>query len=127
MKIQNDLLKYVHSLNSSNFDLSHVEEHGFNNRYIDVACFTFGIKKDDILGKSRKREVVRIRFILYNYIKKNTKLSLSRIAVIFSKKDHTTIMNGINKHKELLVDNDYKYCQMNDEFNKQIQSDRFVQ
>ena len=126
MKIQNELLKYVHALNSSNFDLSHVEEHGFNNRYIDVACFTFGIKKDDILGKSRMQSLVWSRYILYNYVKTNSGLVYEKIGEIF-KKDHSSIIHGVKMHKEFLEYNDFDYCQMNDEFNKQIQSDRFVQ
>lgn len=67
---------------------------------IQVACDAHNITVEDFYSDLRRTEMVRARqkvmYILYRKFT-NPKLKLSDIAKILKKKDHTTIMHGIQR------------------------------
>lgn len=67
---------------------------------IHVCAAECGITVDAIKSGSRKDKIVNCRkhlaFYLYNYLK----LSLKQIGVIMGGRDHTTILNLLNKFEE---------------------------
>ena len=68
---------------------------------INEVCKNFSITKNDVLGKSRKQEIVIARNISIYLIRDLLNFSLINIGKKF-KRDHTTIMNSINKISALL-------------------------
>ena len=74
---------------------------------IDTVCEQYGVKKDDILSKKRQAEIVLPRQIIMYLCRENTEASLEEIGKPLGKKDHTTVISGINKIKKLTaVDDD---------------------
>ncbi len=62
----------------------------------------------EILNTSRKKEMVITRQFL-SVIMRAQDIPLTKIASILNKKNHTTIRNYLNKHKDYVdVDEDYK-------------------
>ncbi len=62
----------------------------------------YGISKDDLLGKSRKKELSTPRQITIFLIRENTNRSLPEIGKLMGGKDHTTIMYSEKKIRDLL-------------------------
>ena len=79
---------------------------------IDTVCEQYGTKKDDIISKKRNSEIVLPRQIIMYLCREHTDASLEEIGKILGKKDHTTVMSGINKIKQKLS--------LDDELNKNI-------
>ncbi|WP_026524507.1 MULTISPECIES: chromosomal replication initiator protein DnaA [unclassified Butyrivibrio] len=74
---------------------------------ISTVCEQYGIKQDDITSKKRNKEIVLPRQIIMYLCREYTDAPLEEIGRALGKKDHTTVMSGINKIKDLLVgDND---------------------
>ncbi len=69
---------------------------------MDTVCEQYGIKKDDITSKKRNSEIVLPRQIIMYLCREYTDASLDEIGKILGKKDHTTVMSGNNKIKEML-------------------------
>lgn len=58
----------------------------------------YGIKQDEILNsKSRHQQLIIARFICYYLMKTRLHMTLQSIAWTFQKKDHSAVINGINK------------------------------
>ena len=79
---------------------------------IDTVCEQYGTKKDDIISKKRNSEIVLPRQIIMYLCREYTDASLEEIGKILGKKDHTTVMSGINKIKQKMS--------FDDELNKNI-------
>lgn len=79
---------------------------------IDTVCEQYGTKKEDIFSKKRNSEIVLPRQIIMYLCREHTDASLEEIGRILGKKDHTTVMSGINKIK--------KQCTFDDELNKNL-------
>ncbi|HEY5714560.1 MAG TPA: chromosomal replication initiator protein DnaA [Candidatus Gracilibacteria bacterium] len=62
----------------------------------------FQVPATDLLGTSRKQEIVLPRQICWLLCKELLKMSLEAIGEAFGGKNHTTIMHGIKKVKELI-------------------------
>jgi chromosomal replication initiator protein len=62
----------------------------------------FGIPKEDLLGKSRKKELSTPRQITIFLMRENTNRSLPEIGKLMGGKDHTTIMYSEKKIRDLL-------------------------
>ena len=60
-------------------------------------CDDYNVLIEDIAGKKRDAKYVEPRFIVMYLCRELTDASLSDIGKLLGKKDHTTIMNGINK------------------------------
>ena len=72
---------------------------------IDTVCEQYGAKKDEIMSKKRNSEIVLPRQVIMYLCREHTDASLEEIGKLLGKKDHTTVMSGINKiKKQLTVD-----------------------
>lgn len=54
-----------------------------------------GISKQDILGKSRKREIVSARSCIMYLARKRNYGTLKQIGLFFEGRDHTTVINAV--------------------------------
>jgi hypothetical protein len=61
------------------------------------------VTKEEILGTSRKRHVVSARFEVFYRLRVDLRFSYTKIAALM-KRDHTTILHGVHKVKESLLD-----------------------
>lgn len=76
---------------------------------INVVADHFGVKPEDISSKKRNSEFVQPRQVVMYLCRELTEVSLNNIAKLLSKKDHTTIIHGINKvEAELQTSNDLR-------------------
>lgn len=73
---------------------------------IDKVCSYYKIKKEDIKSESRKKNIAEPRQVCMYLLKKHSKLNLNEIASLLNKKDHTTVIHGINKIEENLLTNE---------------------
>ncbi len=67
---------------------------------IDTVCEHYNVKKEDIVSKKRLTEIVTPRQIIMYLCREYTEVSLEEIGKLLGKKDHTTVMNGIDRIKE---------------------------
>ena len=67
---------------------------------IDVVAEHFGINPEDITSKKRNSEFVQPRHIAMYLCRELTSTSLVNIGKIMGKRDHTTVMNGVNNINE---------------------------
>ena len=73
---------------------------------IDMVAEHFGVTSTDILSKKRNSEFVLPRQVVMYLCRNMLDISLSNLAKILGKKDHTTIIHGINKIEEELSTNE---------------------
>ncbi|MCM1252442.1 MAG: chromosomal replication initiator protein DnaA [Clostridium sp.] len=73
---------------------------------IDVVAEYFNITTDDIMSKKRNSDLVQARQIVMYLCRDLTATSLSAIAKLLGKKDHTTIIHGVNKISDEIVNNE---------------------
>ncbi|MGN0385227.1 MAG: chromosomal replication initiator protein DnaA [Lachnospiraceae bacterium] len=64
---------------------------------INVVSEHFGIKPEDIISKKRNEEFALPRQIVMYLCRQLTDLSLDNIGKFLGKKDHTTVMHGVDK------------------------------
>ena len=64
---------------------------------INVVAEHFGVRPEDITSKKRNSEFVLPRHVVMYLCRKLTDTSLSSVAKILGKKDHTTVINGVDK------------------------------
>ena len=69
---------------------------------ISTVCEQYGIKQEDVTSKKRHKEIVLPRQIIMYLSREYTESPLEEIGRALGKKDHTTVMSGINKIKDLL-------------------------
>ncbi len=73
---------------------------------IDVVAEHFGVNPEDITSQRRNSEFVQPRQVVMYLCRELTPNSLSSIGKILGKKDHTTIIHGINKISAEIVNNE---------------------
>ena len=73
---------------------------------INVVAEYFNITPDDIMSKKRNSELVQARQIVMYLCRDLTETSLIGIAKLLGKKDHTTIIHGVNKISDEIVNNE---------------------
>lgn len=61
------------------------------------------VDPSEILSASRKRHVTQARFEVFYRLRVDLNMSYQKIAGLM-KKDHTTILHGVNKMREMLLD-----------------------
>lgn len=66
---------------------------------ISLACSTFGITIEELTSKSRVSRLVKIRAITAYFLRKNTKLSLSKIGELIGRTDHSSVIYLIDQVK----------------------------
>lgn len=79
------------------------------NLIVDVVSEHFNVSKEDITSKRRNSEYVLPRQIIMYLCRTMTAASLQNVAALLSKKDHTTVIHGVEKIAELIqTDEDLK-------------------
>lgn len=73
---------------------------------INVVAEHFGVKPEDITSKKRNSEFVEARQVVMYLCRALTDTSYQNIGKILGKKDHTTIIHGVNKITEELKNNE---------------------
>ena len=73
---------------------------------INVVSEHFGVNPDDITSKKRNSEFVQPRQVVMYLCREMTDTSLTSIARLLGKKDHTTVIHGINKISEEINSNE---------------------
>lgn len=73
---------------------------------INVTAEYFGISSEDITSKKRNSEFVMPRQVAMYLCREMTDASFSNIGKIFGNKDHTTVIHGVNKISEEVVNNE---------------------
>jgi chromosomal replication initiator protein len=64
----------------------------------------FGLTEAEVIGSSRSRGLVTARHIAMYLCRELTDLSLPKIGQHFNGRDHTTVMNGVNKIRQLMAE-----------------------
>lgn len=73
---------------------------------LNVVAEHFGVKKEDITSKKRNSEYVLPRQVFMYLSREMTGASLTNIGKMLGKKDHTTVMHGVNKIVDELQTNE---------------------
>ena len=73
---------------------------------IEVVAEHFGVNPEDITSKKRNSEFVQPRQVVMYLCRTLTATSLQSIAKILGKKDHTTVIHGINKISDEIETNE---------------------
>lgn len=68
----------------------------------DVLCNYFRISEKDLISDSRKSQLVYARSLAFYLMREDLGLQLKEIGVLFGDRDHSTILHGYDKIKELL-------------------------
>lgn len=75
----------------------------------EIICEAFDIRVDDLVVKTRKREIVEARQFAMNYYRKTyPKMSLTKIGDKFGGKDHATVLHAM-KTVEILYETDKNF------------------
>ncbi|MCL2676163.1 MAG: chromosomal replication initiator protein DnaA [Firmicutes bacterium] len=72
---------------------------------IDATCRLFGVKKSDLIGKKKNREIVEPRQLCIYCITELLNMPLAAIGKLFGGRDHTTVLYARDKIIERLRDN----------------------
>ena len=73
---------------------------------IEVVAEHFGVSPDDITSKKRNSEFVQPRQVVMYLCRQLTATSYVAIGKMLGKKDHTTIIHGVNKIEDEIQNND---------------------
>jgi chromosomal replication initiator protein len=69
---------------------------------IDAVCVTYGITIEDVVGKSRKREIAEARHVICWALVKKMGISLSEVGRTFlGGRHHTTVISSINRFNNI--------------------------
>ena len=81
--------------------------------HIMNACSNmFGIAVEEIVGTSRRRQLVTARHIAMYVMRELTDLSFPAIATEFGDRDHTTVIHAVNKIKQMMSEKQQVYEQV---------------
>jgi chromosomal replication initiator protein len=61
----------------------------------------YGLTKEQIISRSRKRECVESRHLIAYILKRKTRLSLAKIGEMVGGKDHTTIIHSVKTFENI--------------------------
>ncbi len=114
-------LRMVYDIYQEPITLKHIKEHlkhlfdeessrkVTTNDIITKISDTYNISVEDIISKSRQSKIVTPRFIAMYLIRKLTDLTTTDIGKQFGDRDHSTVVNAINKVEEdMQNDPDFK-------------------
>lgn len=68
---------------------------------LSVISFVSGQSENEIIGNSRSRGLVLCRHVYYHIAREKMGLKLAQIGSFFNR-DHTTIIHGLNKVKDMV-------------------------
>lgn len=86
-------------------DFVKIEESISPNKIIDTVCNHFKIKKEEIKKQDRSRKIAYPRQVCMYLLRKHTDLNFIDIARLLNRKDHTTIIHGVEKIEEEIKTN----------------------
>ena len=86
---------------------------------LSVVSFVSGVPENEIRGQNRARGLVLCRHAYYYIARERMGLKLTEIGQFFGS-DHTTVIHGINKVKDMISINDEMTCQFIDQVNSCI-------
>jgi hypothetical protein len=86
---------------------------------LSVISFVSGQPENEILGTSRARGLVLCRHVYYHIAREKMGLKLAQIGLFFNR-DHTTIIHGLTKVKDMLSIQDEITCQFIEQVNNLI-------
>ena len=78
------------------------------DRVVDCVCKYYSIRKDDLLGKKKNREIAEPRQICMYVICELLNLPLMTISAHFGKKDHTTVIYARDKIAGMIEEGNQK-------------------
>lgn len=74
---------------------------------LNEVCDSYGVLVEDVVSKKRNAELVEPRQVVMYLCRQLTEYSLSDIGKLLGKKDHTTVIHGVDKiEKEMTVNNE---------------------
>jgi hypothetical protein len=86
---------------------------------LSVISFVSGQPEDAIIGTSRARGLVLCRHVYYHIAREKMGLKLAQIGLFFNR-DHTTIIHGLTKVKDMLSIQDEITCNFIEQVNNCI-------
>ncbi|MGY6172416.1 chromosomal replication initiator protein DnaA [Candidatus Mycoplasma pogonae] len=106
---RNPDIKYTYSVIQSIFGTSkQTNENLTPEKIIKTVADYYKLKISDILSNSRKKEIWIARSVAIYIIRKQLGMKYKQIGANFGNKDHTTIMNSINKIETMQKDGDHQ-------------------
>lgn len=78
-----------------------VKEFNLAEYYINLFCVIQKTSKKALFSRTRKQEIVYLRHCAINLIYEHTNLSLKEIGAFFGGREHGTILNSIEKVKNV--------------------------
>lgn len=121
----NDFIKCMSAMNPNNHEFFTECTEDFNHNFEKIILNVVGIKKEYLYNEKKDDIYVTARYIVFNYLRINTNYTTEDIGAIYNR-DQSLITYGANRSKDLVSVNDSYHCHFYNEFNKQIQLDRFV-
>lgn len=67
-----------------------------NEHLVESICNDYEIDRSEYWSKTRHKEVVEVRFIVWYILKQKFKYTLKFISMLYEK-DHSTVIHGINE------------------------------
>lgn len=101
---------------------SHAEESLTPEKVLTAVGQTFGIKRDDIVGKGKNREYVLPRQLAMHLCRTQLKLPFKKIGELFHK-DHSTVMASVKLIQQGLDENKEEICSAYHALSKQVQQE----
>ena len=114
-------LRMVYDLYKEPINIKHVKEHLKHlfdeessrkvtlNDILNKVSEMYNISIEDIISKSRQSKIVMPRFVAMYLTRKLTDMTVSDIGKQFGDRDHSTVLNAINKvEQEITKDADFK-------------------
>ena len=92
-------------------------------RIQDVVCEYFNITRDNMLSKTRKREIVQARQIAMYLGRNLTKTSLAAIGAQIGGKDHATVLHACNTVSDL-IETDRNFKQYVSDIEKMLKAEQ---
>jgi chromosomal replication initiator protein len=74
-----------------------IEENLNPGKIVEIVCNHFKVKKEEIKKQDRSKKIAYPRQVCMYMLRKHTKLNYTEIAHLLGRKDHTTIMHGVEK------------------------------
>ena len=69
---------------------------------INSVAKLYNVSNQDIIGTTRKKEIVNARHLIMYILKQIFNMPYKEIGMLLGNRDHTTVMNGVEKTKELI-------------------------
>ena len=85
---------------------------------LQIIAYECSVSVEDIVTKTRKKEVVNGRFIFCGIMKEYFGYSLKKIGEFIGGRDHTTIIHSVEKYKDRYQNEEHYRFLVNNIYNK---------